>query len=165
MQKTRIWKKEGWTNMKKCLFITAFLWMVLDQVSKYLLEGKFAVLIPGVVNLTTAYNEGVAMSMLSGAGIWLILLTLAITAAGFYFAARYAKGFLAAFSAGIVLGGAVGNLIDRIAYGYVVDLFEFTFVDFYIFNVADIGITCGAVLCAVSILFFEKRDWKGKEEA
>ena len=49
--------------------------------------------------------------------------------------------------------------------GYVIDLFEFTFVDFYIFNVADIFITCGAVLCGVSILFFEKRDWKGKEKA
>ena len=71
---------------------------------------------------------------------------------------------MACIACGMVLGGAVGNLVDRVLLGYVIDLFEFTFVDFYIFNVADIGITCGAVLCGISILFFEKRDWRTKAD-
>lgn len=139
--------------------------VVLDQISKYFLVGYHAVLIPGVVNLTTAFNEGVAMSMLSGLGGWIPLITAAIIVLGFFAARKYAVGRLSLLSCGMILGGAVGNLIDRVTLGYVIDLFEFTFVDFYIFNVADIFITCGAVLCGVSILFFEKRDWKGKEKA
>ena len=150
---------------KTFLALTAVFWLLLDQVSKYFLVGYQCVLIPGVVDLTTAFNEGVAMSLFSGAGAVIPLVTGAIILAGFVLAGKYAKGPLAVLSSGMILGGAVGNLIDRVTLGYVIDLFEFTFVDFYIFNVADIGITCGAVLCAVSILFFEKRDWHGKETA
>ena len=66
---------------------------------------------------------------------------------------------------GLMLGGAVGNLVDRLLYGYVIDLFELTFVRFYIFNGADVAIVTGAVLCAVSALWFEKQNWKsGKEK-
>lgn len=149
----------------KILFPVAVLWMVLDQVSKYWLVGKDRVLIPGIVNLTTAFNDGVAMSMLSGAGIFLPIATGLIILLGFFFARKYAKGPLALISCGMILGGALGNLIDRSMLGYVIDLFEFTFIDFYIFNVADIGITVGAVLCGVSILFFEKRDWESGKKA
>ena len=153
--------------MKKAgrLYLTALLAVLLDQVSKYFLVGYKMVLIPGVVNLTTAFNEGVAMSMFSNAGILIPVVTALITVGGFIAAGKYAKGFLAQLSCGMILGGAVGNLIDRVTLGYVIDLFEFTFIDFYIFNVADVFITCGAVLCAISLLFFEKRDWKVKEQA
>lgn len=150
-------KKKFW------LYGMAVLVLVLDQMSKYYLVGYRCVLIPGIVNLTTAFNEGVAMSMFSGAGVVLPVVTGLITLLGFYFAGKYAKGTLAYLSCGMILGGAVGNLVDRVLLGYVIDLFEFTFVNFYIFNVADIGITCGAVLCGISILFFEKRDWRTKE--
>lgn len=144
--------------------VAAFV-LLMDQMSKYWLVGRRCVLIPGIVNLTTAFNEGVAMSMFSGAGIILPVVTGIITLLGFLLAGKYAKGTLAYLSCGMILGGAVGNLIDRVMLGYVIDLFEFTFVDFYIFNVADIGITCGAVLCGISILFFEKRDWRTKAQS
>ena len=151
-------KKNFW------LYGIAALVLLLDQMSKYFLVGYRCVLIPGIVNLTTAFNEGVAMSMLSGAGVILPVVTGLITLLGFYFAGKYARGIMACIACGMVLGGAVGNLVDRVLLGYVIDLFEFTFVDFYIFNVADIGITCGAVLCGISILFFEKRDWRTKAD-
>ncbi|MBR6525244.1 MAG: signal peptidase II [Clostridia bacterium] len=144
--------------------VAAFV-LLMDQMSKYWLVGRRCVLIPGIVNLTTAFNEGVAMSMFSGAGIILPVVTGIVTLLGFLLAGKYAKGTLAYLSCGMILGGAVGNLIDRVMLGYVIDLFEFTFVDFYIFNVADIGITCGAVLCGISILFFEKRDWRTKAQS
>lgn len=150
-------KKQGF------FYLVMALWIVLDQISKYTLMEKDRVLIPGIVHLTTAYNEGVAMSMFSGAGVLLPIITSVIILGGIVLVHRYAKGWLPLLSCGMILGGAVGNLIDRCLLGYVIDLFEFVFVDFYIFNVADIGITVGAVLCGISLVFFEKRDWRTKE--
>ena len=60
-----------------------------------------------------------------------------------------------------VLGGAVGNLIDRVLHGYVVDMFNLQFMDFAVFNVADIGISVGGVLLCVYVLFF----WRKPEES
>ena len=146
---------------RKPMWITLTLTLALDQAAKYLFMGHDRVLIPDVLNLTTAFNSGAAMSLLSGVGGRLLLPVLtALLAAGCLFAAlRFAKGKLALYSCGLILGGALGNLIDRCVHGYVIDLFELTFVKFYIFNVADIGITLGAALCAVSILFFCEQNW------
>ena len=75
-------KKNFW------LYGIAALVLLLDQMSKYFLVGYRCVLIPGIVNLTTAFNEGVAMSMLSGAGVILPVVTGLITLLGFYFAGK-----------------------------------------------------------------------------
>jgi len=61
----------------------------------------------------------------------------------------------------LMAGGALGNMIDRVAFGYVVDMFELLFMDFYIFNVADVGVVAGAVLCGASLLF-RPQDWSKK---
>ena len=68
---------------------------------------------------------------------------------------------LAAASVSMIAGGALGNMIDRLAYGYVIDMFELLFMDFYIFNVADVGVVLGAILCFVS-LQFRPQDWRGQ---
>ena len=57
-----------------------------------------------------------------------------------------------------LLAGTVGNAIDRVRYGYVVDMFELKFINFAIFNVADLFITVGAIVFAVYLLFFEGRE-------
>ena len=67
-------------------------------------------------------------------------------------------GGLAAASVSMIAGGALGNMIDRLAYGYVIDMFKVLFMDFYIFNAADAGVVLGAILCAVS-LRFRPQDW------
>ena len=61
----------------------------------------------------------------------------------------------------MILGGAAGNAIDRAMYGYVIDMIELLFVDFYIFNIADVGVVCGAILCGISLLF-RPQDWSSK---
>ena len=65
---------------------------------------------------------------------------------------------MAAAGVSLMAGGALGNLIDRAALGYVRDLFELLFVKFYIFNIADVGVVAGAVLCGVSLLW-RPQDW------
>ena len=70
---------------------------------------------------------------------------------------EYRRHPLMNLSLGMVLGGGIGNMIDRIRLGYVVDFFHTDFIDFAVFNVADCFITVGAVLLAVYVIFFEPR--------
>ena len=66
----------------------------------------------------------------------------------------------AAMAAGLLLS-ALGNALDRLVYGYVIDMIELQFIDFYIFNLADVGVVCGAILCGISLLF-RPQDWSNK---
>lgn len=135
----------------------------LDQLSKLAarqLQGAVT-LIPGVVGLRYAENTGMAFSLLSGRPWLLGLLSAALIAAGFAVLRRYRLGTLASVAAMLMLGGAVGNMLDRLFIGYVVDMIEVLFVDFAIFNVADAALTVGCGLMAWSLLFRPK-DWSEK---
>ncbi|MEG0375546.1 MAG: signal peptidase II, partial [Raoultibacter sp.] len=68
---------------------------------------------------------------------------------------------LAAASIGLLIGGAIGNAIDRFTLGYVVDFIDFTFIDFPVFNVADIGVTCGFVIFIAAMLL----GWRKADQA
>ena len=153
------------TKVRWEMGLTALGALAADQALKYGLMHRDRVLIPGVIRLTTAFNTGAAMSLFSGGGAVLAAVTVLLILAGGAFAWQRACGGLSALGCGLMLGGAVGNLVDRLLYGYVIDLFELTFVRFYIFNGADVAIVTGAALCAVSALWFEKQNWKsGKEK-
>lgn len=65
----------------------------------------------------------------------------------------------------LLFAGALGNAIDRIFRGYVVDFIETAFIDFPVFNVADIAITCGAVIMAIYIIFFDKDEKDGETDS
>ena len=65
---------------------------------------------------------------------------------------------LAPWGVSLLAGGALGNIIDRVLYGAVTDMFELLFIRFYIFNVADVGVVAGAILCGISLLF-RPQDW------
>ncbi|MBR6739045.1 MAG: signal peptidase II [Oscillospiraceae bacterium] len=140
--------------------IVAIIALIIDQAVKYwttthivLMTGtkKF---IPGLIYLTNYHNEGAAFSMLSGARWLFVALCIIFVGVVIYILATdIIKGKIARWSAVIVMAGAVGNCIDRILNGYVVDMFVFEFVDFAVFNVADIYITCGAIVFCLCILF------------
>jgi signal peptidase II len=109
-------------------------------------------LIPGVIGLTRLHNYGAAFGILSGlrwelVGIMLLCILFLV-----FIMLRYNEGFLGTLGLGAVLGGAVGNFIDRLFLGYVVDMFQLQFVDFAIFNIADIFITMGALAFVVSFI-------------
>ena len=143
---------------------TALIWawlsvivVALDQLTKWFVVGNFALFeilpVGPFLDLTRLHNEGAAFGLLAEAGGWQrwFFTAIAIGAIGFilYLLKRNAGQRLFCWSLALILGGAVGNVIDRVAYGHVID-----FLDFYwrgwghfpAFNVADIGISIGAVL-------------------
>ena len=120
-------------------------------------------LIPGVFRLTYTQNTGGAFSAFSGAS-WLFhaivpIMVLLLTAAMLF---GWFTGPFAVLSCTAVIGGAIGNYIDRLAYGYVVDMFDFYLIDFAVFNLADCFITVGCILLMICVVFFpaEKKEKK-----
>lgn len=146
----------------------ALLWVLpgagiflVDRLFKYLFFDARQVLIPGVLALTGARNTGMALGMMEGNAVPILVISLLAVIVAFFCLRKYRITGLAALSLSMILGGAVGNMLDRALYGYVIDMIEVLFIDFYIFNIADVGVVCGAVLCGVSLLF-RPQDWSSK---
>lgn len=142
------------------LAILAVLAMIaLDQLVKYwtITVVKPAVSIPVIENVfhfTYVENRGAAFSILQGKKLFFVIITAAVL--GMIFCAFQKKLIMHAsgkWALLMVAGGAVGNLIDRILRGYVVDIFDFCLIHFPVFNVADIFVVCGGFLFAYYILF------------
>ena len=134
---------------------TAAAVVVLDQLTKAwvrdaLVPGHPVTLVPHVMDLSLVYNTGAAFSMGEGKGLLFVLIA-AVIAAGCCVLAWRENGMPRPLVAalGCVAGGGVGNAIDRIVAGRVTDFFATTFMDFAVFNVADIFITCGVVVAFV----------------
>ena len=134
----------------------SFLVIVLDQLSKAWITDHFAfgesLPVIGVFDLVLAHNTGAAFSFLHDAGgmqRWLFSIIAIIASVWIiWLLRRHSTQTLFALALSLILGGALGNLIDRIAYGYVVDFLHFHWNEHYFpaFNVADSAISCGAFL-------------------
>jgi signal peptidase II len=130
--------------------------ILLDQWSKYAvgsyLEYGESFSVASFFNLVLAHNQGAAFSMLNDAGGWQRWLFTAIALVASVWIVqllrKHRQQKLFCFALALVLGGALGNLIDRIIYGYVVDFLDFYWNQnhFPAFNLADAAITCGALL-------------------
>ena len=145
--------------------------LALDQWVKYWITvnlplGESMPLLPGFVQLRTVHNFGAAWSSFSGMRWLLVGVTSVIVLAVAYVLVRcivrHPLGVAACF---LILSGGLGNIIDRVRLGYVVDMFDFQFMNYPVFNVADIAVVCGAVLAAVYYLwFYEKYDKKDRQD-
>lgn len=116
-------------------------------------------LVEGFMDLTFVENRGVAFGMFSGQRWFILLLTAVITVVlvCFYRSLPRKKEYRAVrVSILLILSGAVGNIIDRLFRGYVVDFFEFTFFEWPVFNVADIYVVAGVILLAFLLIFVIK---------
>lgn len=145
-------------------------WVVIvDRYVKLLIMrnlelGGTAALLPGLLRLQRVHNDGAAWSSFSGARWLLVGVTVLGLGALFLFVTRAVRHPLGVWSLWLVIGGGVGNLIDRVQLGYVVDMFATEFIDFPVFNVADIFVTCGVAAGAVYYLrYYEKYDAKKTE--
>lgn len=119
-------------------------------------------LIPGVFHLTYAENRGAAFSMLEGKLGFFVAVTVVMVGLLLYLTAKgMIRGAFGRLAVVFIIGGALGNLADRLCRGYVVDLFDFRLIHFAIFNVADIFITIGGVMLAIYFLFLEGRNLEG----
>lgn len=154
-------------------YLLALAVILIDHLTKYLASThlEYAQLVPllPVLDLTLLHNPGAAFSFLSDAGGWqrwfftTVALVTSVWFAIWLYRLPAGKHWLAAGLA-LILGGALGNLIDRVLLGYVVDFISFHWHDSYFpaFNVADSAITLGAILIVVEMLFF---DQEGRDDA
>ena len=136
-----------------------------DQLLKYwvvnhLEIGQSAAFLPGLVRLTRLHNTGAAWGSFSGSTALLTAVTAVLLIAVAWLVLkkiiRHPLGLCAAM---LVLGGGIGNMIDRICRGYVVDMFDLEFMDYPIFNLADCFVVVGVILGAVYYLwFYDKYD-------
>lgn len=149
--------------------VLAVLLIGVDQLTKffavrYLMPVGTAPFIPGVLGLRYVENNGAAFSILAGQQTLLIIVTaLALAGVGYYLFARRSKDKWQQAALLLIFAGGVGNLIDRIANGFVVDFFEVLFMNFAVFNVADCFVVVGFVLLVIALVRQELNAKKNKE--
>ena len=138
--------------------------VVLDQASKiYLtLVNKTSPIdlevIRGFFRITYTCNDGASFSILKGKRVFFIIMTIVVVCLIVYYLLKNKVYWVEKYSLLLIISGAVGNLIDRIMYGYVIDFLYFIIFgyDFPVFNIADSFITIGAIGLIISILFLNK---------
>lgn len=144
--------------------LTILLCVAADQAVKYYVVTHLALyesapLLPGLVELYYIRNTGGGFSILSGHTWLLTLLTAAVMVfVAVLLARRTFPHPLAMWTLAAILGGGLGNLIDRVRLGYVVDMFNFQFMSYPVFNVADILVVCGTIGFAAYYLFLHDRE-------
>ena len=156
-------------SRKGLLFYALFaaLIVVADQITKLLVLNRIPLfsrieVIPGLIHLTYVQNTGAAFSSFQGmrwlfVGIFLLLTAMLVLE---YFKKPMSFATFDRFCLAAIYGGALGNVIDRVRLGFVVDMISVEFIDFPVFNVADCFITCGSILLLVHLIFFNKAFWK-----
>ena len=152
------------------LFIAGI--VAADQFTKFLTVANIALyedvpFIPGLLQLTYVQNTGAAFSSFLGQQWLFALIFLVFTVLIVLEYRKPSMGFtkLEWWCIVAIYGGGLGNMIDRVRLGYVVDMIETTFVVFPVFNVADCFITCGCILLMAHLILFNKDFWKdGKKK-
>ena len=146
--------------MKKIVWISFFVFL-LDMVSKrimlhFLSDEKSVVVIKNFFSFTLAKNTGVAFSMLEGEGLFIIFGTILVLVFLIQYVKKHSLSFVESLAYAFIIGGSIGNLIDRIIYGYVIDFLDFKIFswDFPIFNFADCFIVIG--VCLIFIIAFRE---------
>ena len=151
--------------------VSALVLIGIDQLTKYyalvaLKPIGSTTVIEGIMDFTFVENRGVAFGMFAGQRWLILLLTFAITiglAVYYYKLPRTKEYKLVHGCLVLVLAGALGNIIDRVLRGYVVDFFEFTFIQWPVFNMADIYVVIGMAVLAFLIMFVIKEPEKKDE--
>ena len=143
---------------KVSIFISILILILLDQAVKgYVVKeiplGGMRRFIPKVVSLTYLKNSGAAFSMLENQQWFFTIITLIAMGAAFVYLYRHIKGSIwLLLGLTLIISGGIGNFIDRLRQGFVVDMFHLDFMNFAIFNVADIYLTIGVGLLLIYIL-------------
>ena len=146
--------------------------LTLDLVSKHLIDkslgtvGASKEIIHGFISFIYVHNSGAAWGIFSGRPIFLIIISIIVIALFIAFYVLRLRKFKdkislwLSVSLGFIAGGCFGNLIDRIAFGYVRDFINFDFMNFPVFNVADICLTVGIILLFIYFIFFYSKEEK-----
>lgn len=140
------------------LVAIVIVWVALDQFTKSLVAGQalgvqFAGPFLGLVDFRLVHNTGAAWGIFEGNPSALGVFSIAVCTLllAYYIWQRHEVNMVQLIGIGLIIAGGIGNAIDRFAQGFVTDFIEFSFFDFPVFNVADIGVTCGFVLLFVGL--------------
>ena len=142
-----------------------------DQITKFLTVANIGLhvdkpFIPGFLSLTYEQNRGAAFSSFEGMQ-WLFALIFGVFTVLIlweYFKKPMPFSKFERWCIAAIYGGGLGNMIDRVRMGYVVDMIQTDFMDFPVFNVADCFITCGCFAMMMSLFFFNKEFWKEEKK-
>ena len=146
--------------------------VIADQVTKYLTVANIELyadvpFLPGLLQLTYVRTTGAAFSSFEGQQWLFALVFLVFTGAILYEYFKKPMPFtkLERWCIAAIYAGGLGNMIDRVRLGYVVDMIETTFMEFPVFNVADCFITCGCILLMAHLFLFNKEFWKEEKKS
>lgn len=142
-------------------FISICLLTFADQFVKYLIHAKMSAgeslqLIKGVFSITYVQNKGAAWGSFSGKRLFLLILTIAIligVVIMYIKMVRQDDFKPLRICAVFLISGAIGNIIDRVIHGFVIDMFDFNLINFPVFNVADIYVTCSVFVILILVIF------------
>ena len=160
-------KQERMFAVMACAWVVIIDQYVKRAVVQSLALGETAELLPGLLRLERVHNYGAAWSSFSGARWLLIGVTGLGLALLFWLVTTIVRHPLGVWSLWLVIGGGIGNLIDRVVNGYVVDMLATEFMNFPVFNIADIFVTCGTAAAALYYLkYYDKADaanWESRK--
>ena len=150
-------------NYRKLYFpLAAVMLILLDQLSKQWIVTHIPLnairkCVPGIFSLTYLRNYGAAFSILQNQQWFFTVITLAVVGAACYYFIKNINGnFWFLFGLLLIISGGIGNFIDRLRLGYVIDIVHLDFMNFAIFNVADSYLTVGVVILFIAL-------WKEEE--
>lgn len=138
----------------------------LDRITKYfavtyLMDKGSISLIPNIMEFYYTENDGAAFSSFSGQRALLVILPIIMMVVLLVLLHKTKKKpFVMKATVMMIIAGGIGNLIDRILYGYVVDFISFPFLRFPIFNVADVFVSVGGFILVIYLIFFDKEEKK-----
>lgn len=145
--------------MKKKIIIFSIFLLLVDVITKYLINKYFNLMetkeiISNFFSVTKVYNYGASWNILSGYRIILIIITVIILIMLFYYQTKFKVNTRNTIAFSLVYSGIIGNLIDRVFHGYVIDFLDFNIFgyNYPVFNFADICIVCGIVLLGIAII-------------
>ena len=146
------------------MFAASFI-LIIDLTTKAVTEGQHIGIVDGFISIFSSHNTGAAWSMLNKHTWLLVVLSIIFICIILFTNYKFKqKNMMYSIGFGLVIGGAIGNLIDRVAFGYVRDFISLDFINFPIFNIADCAITIGVVLLGLFFVMLTAKDIKNKRE-
>lgn len=150
-------------------YLLSFIIVLIDQVSKYLTQayvdlGQQIEWIPGLLSVTHIHNTGAAWSILEGQMWFFYIVTVIVVVMLIYYMQQMKNEPLLKTGLAFILGGALGNFIDRLLHQYVIDMIQLDFIDFPIFNLADTALTIGVILLFIQYIFLDRQEKESKAD-
>ncbi|WP_251547070.1 signal peptidase II [Limosilactobacillus caecicola] len=156
--------RTGWVyNLILIVVLVACDQLVKQWVSNHISHNGFRTLVPGLLGLTNLENDGAAWSLLEGKQWFFAIVTVIAIVVLIYLMHRFAGHGWVELALSFIFAGTIGNFLDRLRFGYVIDMFELLPINFPVFNVADVCLTVGVIVLILIVLLEKDEDEHGTQ--